>query len=241
MRTTFPIAVMAMTVAGFSGGQAFEVASIKPSAEMGRGMSFQKKPGGTITTTNTTLKDLMVFAYDVRPFQISGGPSWVESAGFNIIAKPEGGEPPPEQMRTMLQKLLADRFQMTLHRETREMPVYALVVAKGGPKFHASTSDHLSISGGRGQIVFQNVPIKLLAENLAQKLGRTVLDKTDLKGSYDFTLHWIDEKSGTPESADTSGPSIFTALQEELGLKLDSTKGPVEILVIDRAAKPSEN
>ncbi len=179
------------------------------------------------------MKDLIAFAYDVRPHQIVDGPSWAESAGFDIVAKGDDDR----QIRAMVQKLLADRFGLTLHAATREMPVYALVVGKGGPKFHASEKENMSISGGgKGRVMYQKATMALFAQNLAPPLGRTVVDRTGLAGEYDFTLEWSPE-----EGMSTESPSLFTALQEQLGLKLESAKAPVKILVIDHAEKPSQN
>jgi uncharacterized protein (TIGR03435 family) len=161
----------------------------------------------------------------------------------------------------MIQALLADRFKLQFHRETKELPTYVLVVAKGGPKFHESEvvegpdkpkGTRMSMNG-RGQFNLERAPMAALANQLAQVLGRSVIDKTGLPGNYDFELKWTPDEStpgmarmavgdGPPPPSDAgAGTSIFTALQDELGLKLESTKGPVEILVIERAQKASEN
>jgi bla regulator protein blaR1 len=244
-------------------GQEFEAASIKPSAPMGMGMvkvGVQMLPGGRVSMSGVTAKFLIQQAYGVREFQIIGGPDWLGSDRYDITAKPEGAAT-PEQVKVMMQGLLADRFKLQFHRETKELPTYALVVAKGGPKFHESEvvpegSDRpkgtrVSMKG-RGQFNLERAPVAALANQLGQVLGRSVTDKTELAGNYDFKLEWTpDENSagmmrgpggdGPAPSPDTAGTSIFTALQEQLGLKLESTKGPVEILVIERAEKSSEN
>jgi uncharacterized protein (TIGR03435 family) len=241
-------------------GQEFEAASIKPSAPQPMGtmrIGVQMLPGGRISMTGVTVKIMIQQSYQVRDFQIVGGPSWMGSDRYDITAKPEGAAT-PEQVRLMTQALLADRFQLKFHRETKELPTYALVVAKGGPKFHESEvvpegSDKprgTRVSVGRGQFSLQGAAMAALANQLGQVLGRSVIDKTELAGNYDFKLEWTpDESQGTvrppgvdaPPPADTTGVSLFTALQDQLGLKLESTKGPVEILVIDRAEKASEN
>jgi bla regulator protein BlaR1 len=231
--------------------QAFEVASIKPTAETGRGMSLNRSPGGRFTTANASLERLIEYAYDVQAHQISGGPNWLESEGFDIVAKTESENPPTEELRLMVQKLLEDRFKLALHRETKELSVYTLVVGKGGPKLQRSDKDGTRISaGGMGRTDFQKVSMAMLAKTLSQRLGRTVINGTGLKGDFDFALEWAPGEGEprkktngveVPPLTDTSGPSIFTALQEQLGLKLESTKGPVEILVIDRAERPSGN
>ncbi len=183
----------------------------------------------------------------------------------------------PEQRRRetqhMLQALLANRFQLVLHRETKELPGYALVVAKSGPKLHdakpgdtypngmkgpdGKPGEGLMIMGGNGgPVTGQGIPIRNLVRLLSQQLGRTILDETGLTGKYDFTLQWAPDERAGPMSAATQGggsrsddapppdssrPSLFTAIQEQLGLKLESRKVPVEMLVIDHVAAPSEN
>jgi uncharacterized protein (TIGR03435 family) len=169
----------------------------------------------------------------------------------------------------MLQPLLAERFKLKAHTETKQLPVYELIVAKGGPKLKEATPGDTYANGfkgpdgvgrggmmrmGRGQLTGQGVPITTLTNLLSQQLQRTVVDKTGLTGKYDLELNWTPEQGegglGPPPGAaspqaepapDATGPSIFTALQEQLGLKLQSTKGPVETLVIDHAEMPSEN
>jgi uncharacterized protein (TIGR03435 family) len=221
------------------------------------------------------------FAYHVQPFQISGGPGWIESEGYDIEAKVDDSvaaaleKLPPEQrmdqLRLMLRSLLADRFKLKMSHETKELPIFALVVAKGGPKLTPSAAtpeQHAGANGpggergpgimmSLGELRGRGMPIHTLAEVLARQPevgGRLVLDETGIKGNYDFTLHWAaqgpraleanagdNQAGGNGAPADSSGPSIFTAIQEQLGLKLEPTKGPVEMLVIDNIEKPSEN
>ena len=270
----------------------FEVASIKPSDPNDRRMMFRMMPGGGINLYGVTLKALVQQAYDVREFQISGGPAWIGADKYDITAKPENAsaEAPAdprqlseeqrktlqEQTRLRLQALLVDRFQLKVHREAKELPVYALVVAKNGPKFKenggASEGPGKGESTGRGMrmspghLVGQQVGMAFLVQSLAQMLGRTVVDQTGLKGIYDFELNFAAEAgrggmfAGTgdgpapppppgagpglikePPPADPNGPTIFTALPEQLGLKLESQKGPVDIIVIEHVEKPSEN
>jgi bla regulator protein blaR1 len=256
----------------------FEVASIKPSGSDDRRVSIMMQPGGGLRTTGSTLKMLLTMAYDVREFQISGGPAWINTDRYDIMAKAErsmGAENPlddprkmteeqrktvGDQMRERLRALLADRFQLTLHRESKEQSVYALVVAKNGPKLQESqtkegTGPHGMMRMGRGELSGQGVQLDMLAKTLSSQLGRTVIDRTGLKGNFDFKLTWTPDPGqsatplggGPPPGADAppppdpNGPSVFTALQEQLGLRLESQKGPVEMLVIDRVEKPSEN
>ena len=266
----------------------FEVASIKPSDPNDHRMMFRMMPGGGINLHGVTLKALVQQAYDVRDFQISGGPGWIGADKYDITAKAgnASSEAPPDprqlneeqrktfqgQTRLRLQALLADRFQLKVHREAKELPVYALVVAKNGPKLKENPGENPGPGKGMmrmspGQFVGQQVGISFLAQDLAQWLGRTVLDQTGLKGTYDFELNFAsDQGKGAvfgggpadgpppppppgagpglikePPPPDPNGPTIFTALQEQLGLKLESQKGPVDIIVIDRVEKPSEN
>jgi uncharacterized protein (TIGR03435 family) len=275
----------------------FEVASVKPNKSGERGGRIMNSPGGRFTAANISLKMLIHLAYGVTDSQISGGPGWLNSEKFDIEAKTDDSsiaDPwklseeqrklAQDRSKRMLQALLADRFKLTLHRETKELPVYALVVAKNGPKLQQASADELrppdpkehqdfrkgppngAMPKGRGlfmrpgQLTGTAAPLTVLAETLSNQpeLGRIVLDKTGLKGNYDFTLKWAaDERQGQmfggpggggkeepgSDSAPPpdSGPSIFTAIQEQLGLRLESQKGPVEILVIDSAERPSEN
>jgi uncharacterized protein (TIGR03435 family) len=246
-------------------GQQFEVASIKPSAPTPMGVmriGVEMLPGGRVSITGATVKFLMQQAYGVRDFQIAGGPGWIASERYDIVAKPETASN-GDETKKMMQSLLADRFKLQFHRETKDLPTYALVVAKGGPKLKASevqedndSSDKPRRGGqmrrGRGMIDAQGIPMDGLANQLSQVLASSVIDKTELRGNYDIKLEWTpDEGEGGafrgPEMhpdgrSDTpTGASLTTALQEQLGLKLQSTKGPVEILTIDRVEKPSEN
>jgi uncharacterized protein (TIGR03435 family) len=231
----------------------FEAASIKPSAPGGQGFRMQFAEGGRVMASNVTVAILIQQAYGVREFQILGAPGWVGSDHYDITTVAEGGTK-PDDLRPMMRALLADRFKLALHRGTKELPVYALVVGKGGPKFHASTGggegpgNGRRMSIGRGQIELQHGTMAFFASELARQLGRTVIDKTELTGEYDLKMDWTPDESlaapaggERPAPAEAIGPSIFTALQEQLGLKLESTKGPVEILVIDRVEKASEN
>ena len=253
----------------------FEVASIKPSAPDARGMFIRPGPGGGLTVTNMTLKELIVIAYRVQPFQISGGPPWLDSVHYDILAKPES-KPKQGEVQLMLQSLLADRFQLVLRHESKELPVYAITLAKKdgkpGPQLVESKEGgcvqpdlskppappepgkppmlHCGQMMMRpGHITAIAIPVGNMIPMLARFLGRTVVDKTGLTGHYDISLDWTpDPGMGmqlppgvTPPPSDPDGPSIFAAFQEQLGLKLESQKGPVEMLVVERAEKPSEN
>jgi uncharacterized protein (TIGR03435 family) len=237
----------------------FEVVSVKPGDPNDRRVSVFMQPGGRFTATNATLKMLIGFAYDLREHQMAGGPSWLGSERYNIEAKADSATPiPPASnnvtMRLMAQSLLAARFKLAVHRETKEEQVYELVVAKGGPKLKEATDSakgpQQGLGMGRGKVTGMAAATSLIARFLSEQLGRSVIDKTGLTGKYDFTLTWTPEfgqqfpggdRPEAPPPTDPNGPSIFTALQDELGLKLESAKGPVDILVIDHAEKPDAN
>jgi len=237
----------------------FEVASIKPGDPNERRVSLFIQPGGKLTTINASLQMMIGFAYDVRDHQISGGPTWLDSAKFNVEAKAPSDikiPPGPEgagQLRLMLQSLLADRFKLVVHRETRQQQVYDLVVDKGGLRMKDTNVTPGQRQGlgmsGRGDVTGTAAPVPLLVNFLSQQLGQSVVDKTGLTGRYDFTLKWTPDPgtaAGPQPGADAappeaSGPSIFTAVQTDLGLKLQSAKGPVEMVVIDSVEKPDAN
>jgi uncharacterized protein (TIGR03435 family) len=223
----------------------FEVATIKPAPPQAEGRTSTRMSSdtdtGKLNYTNVNLKEVIGKAYKVQQYQITG-PDWINTERFDIVARfaPHSAQ---EQIPLMLQALLADRFKLTLHRETRELPMYALVVAKNGPKFK-STETETGISSNSSRThwhVAAKVSMHRFAEFLSDEAGRPVVDRTSLSGTYELTLDWAPENAAAANDS-TAGPSLFTALQEQLGLKLDSTKGPVETLVIDRAERtPTEN
>jgi uncharacterized protein (TIGR03435 family) len=214
----------------------FEVASVKPSAPGSRGPTIYNPTRERFVIDSITTKALIAYAFDVREFQVSGGPNWVGSVEYNIVAKPQG-EASNERILAMTRSLLAERFNLTLHHESRGMPVLALVVAKGGPNLQPSVgTGGPEIRGGRGRLVARKVTMGMLAAQLAGRvLDRAVLDRTGIAGEFDVNLEWA------PNESPDLGPSIFTALQEQLGLKLESQKGVVEVLVVDHVERPSAN
>jgi uncharacterized protein (TIGR03435 family) len=214
---------------------AFDVASVKPS-DPNQTIAI-KRSGNHIATVNTSLEMLITWAYDIFTDQLYGKPKWLDSVCYDVTANaPEERAP----FRQMMQTLLAERFRLAVHRETRELPMYALVAAKGGPKVQVtelvgSIGLNPFSMPGRGRLVGTRVNAEMLAKVLANQLGRTVRDETGLKGIFDFKLEW-------EPGAGTEGASLFTAVQEQLGLKLAARKGPVEVLVIDHIeSTPTEN
>jgi uncharacterized protein (TIGR03435 family) len=232
----------------------FEVATIKPAKPEARGKGFVVR-GHEFSTINTSLSSLITFAYGIHARQVTGGPSWMETEKFDITARPEGeGMPDAKQLRTMVQKLLADRFQLTFHRDKKELSVYALVAGKSGPKLTPSTGDPNGLPGlffrKLGVLNVRNGNMADFAEVMQSSvLDRPVVDQTGLSGRFDFALEWTPDEfqfadfGPRPANADNtdSAPDLFTAIQQQLGLKLDAVKAPTEVLVIDHVEKPSEN
>ena len=223
---------------------AFEAASVKPaSRDRGSVMYYRTPPGGRVSVSNATLKLLIQNVYRVRSFQVSGGPSWIVTEGWDIEATPGSNARPaitPEQRDEMFKTLLADRFHLVLHRETKELPVYDLVVAKGGSKLQLSGDEPGFGMTNTGSITFKKTTVSTFANVLSGVLDREVIDKTGIQGNFNVDLHWTPDERADAQ-LDDAGPSIFTAIQEQLGLRLESSKGPVEIFVIDHVEKPSEN
>jgi uncharacterized protein (TIGR03435 family) len=249
----------------------FQVASIRPntSGETRQGVRFYP-PSDRVTVTNLTLRGLIRNAYQLQDDQIAGGPGWLDSDHFDIVANGDGNHSPQDKW-LMMRALILERFKLETHNETRQLPVYALVIAKSdgtlGPKLRRVDPDCTAprtpppagppdrnqpnqcgaLYAGPGSVNFRGVLMgDLVRFGLASRLGRTVIDRTGLTGRFDLDLEFdsTDRLQASPNAADTSvdsGPSITTALQEQLGLKLQAEKGPVELLVIDRAEHPVED
>jgi uncharacterized protein (TIGR03435 family) len=264
----------------------FEVASIKPNTSASGTMKFPFPSGGRFTATNLNLKVLISFAYKVQGFEVSGGPAWIGSDRYDVTAKAADGNIGVEQYRLMLQALLADRFKLAVHRETKEMPVYALLPGKGGPRLPESKPGNCATPGpnsapppsgltgplygglsqsplpacggfftGPSSLDGRKMAMPQFVDALSIVLGRRAIDKTGFTGTFDIHLEFSPEgtaldRGGPGDVAlpvnagnpDTSRPSIFTAVQEQLGLKLESQKAPAEVLVIDHVERvPTEN
>jgi uncharacterized protein (TIGR03435 family) len=226
----------------------FEVASIKRNLS-GSGSAVNGMiRGDRFTSTNVTLTQLIRAAYNVQEFQITEQPRWFDAERFDIEAKMERPVTRPEEWQPMLQSLLAERFKLVFHRENRQMTIYELVVAKNGPKLSAADMSKCdpanpACSGFNASptaIIGTTVTMEQFAVRLARSTGRVVADKTELKGTYDLKVEWPRDDPFTSAGA-TASAGIFSALQEQLGLKLESARGPVEVLVIDSVSKPSEN
>jgi uncharacterized protein (TIGR03435 family) len=261
----------------------FAVATIKKntSGDAQRGMRLQ--PGGRIVVLNQPLRQLITFAYSLQPQQLDGGSSWIDSDRFDITAQaegtisptPPGGPPGPAQL--MMQRLLAERFGLVVHTESRELPVYALTVARSdgrlGPRIKPADRDCLALMtqapggvpvqaprlpdgrpgcgitrDGTGRVMAGGTTMAMLAiSTLSGPAGRLVIDRTGLAGSYDFDFEYAADPApgATPAvggaTAVSDRPGLFTALEEQLGLRLQATRAPIAVTVIDRVTPPTEN
>jgi uncharacterized protein (TIGR03435 family) len=234
----------------------FEVATIKPvesNAKSGRYITMQ----GThrFVEKDYTLKLLIAAAYDLNSRTISGGPGWVESEHYDILAETPGDvRPTHSEQMAMLRSLLADRFNLTFHRESKEFSIYALEVAKNGPKLKASTAPPddpaaliSTVYPQRILLPARNATMGEFASLMQRAvLDRPVVDKTGISGRYDFDLEWAPDETQfggdvAPASAESQAAPLFSAIQQQLGLRLEATRGPVEALVVDKAERPSAN
>ena len=209
-------------------------------------------PGGIFSTKGFTLNDLIGFAYDVDNRQIVDGPKWSDSDRYDVLGKMEAtSSPSPDNAKRMLQTLLAERFQLKIHREPRDMPVYVMTVAKNGVKMKPSTQGDDGAGGSMpiqgAKIPGRDTTVQFLATGLQKLvLDRPVLDETGLTGGFDFILSWRPDPSqfhgmGDKVKSDPNDPDLFTAMQEQLGLKLTAQKGVAPVIVVDHADKPSDN
>jgi uncharacterized protein (TIGR03435 family) len=253
----------------------FEAASVKPNKSGDGNAMIRRQPGGRFNAVNVSVRFLITFAYQLQGYQLVGGPGWTVNDRFDIIGKMEGDSPPmppgsgPDQMMLALRSLLAERFKLVVRRETRELDIYALIMAKAdgkpGPALKPSTIDCAAeMKGPRaggpppgpnepvrcgsrqsfGRIQFSGLPLSAFANGIAGQVGRMVIDRTGLSGVWDFELNFAPERpldgpGVEPPPVDPNLPTLFTAVQEQIGLKLDPTKGPVEVLVIDSIQQPA--
>ena len=255
----------------------FEVASVKANKSGDGNGNLRGLGSDRVVATNMPVRPIITFAYLVAQYQLVGGPDWLTSSRYDLVAKMEGnpsagfvpGSNTPNPMQLALRHLLEDRFKLRVHRETREMDIYALVLARPGgnpgPNLKPTTQDCAAIAdaarrgekppapapgvplcgiqGSTGRLRFGGLPASAFAQAFSGPAGRMVIDRTGLTGSWDFELTYAIEGRGGADAppADPNVPSFFTAIQEQLGLKLEPTKGPVEVLVIDSVEKPVED
>ena len=232
----------------------FEVATIKP-ARPDEQKTVQVQ-GTRLFTADTSLVDLMMFAYGVHPLQITGGPDWIRTQKFDLLMQPDlPGRPSTAQMRSILRKLLADRFNLLFHHAQKELPVYRIIGAKGGPRLTPTASDSAAsntafIGFPDGAMFIGNATMAEFASLMQRYVGleRPIVDHTGISGKYDFKLSWtpdpsqFDGRPPWPITNDASAPpGLYTAIQEQLGLKLQPAKELADVLVIDRVEQPSKN
>jgi len=234
---------------------AFDVASVKPQPWKDNGSVGVFVRGNALYAEHATLNDLVEFAYDLEDFQLSGGPGWskvngklVDSELFQVIGKPaDGTTPSDKQIRIMLQTLLMDRFHLQIHHVSRQLPAWKLVVNKGGTKLKETTGASPTINTtslgrqGLSMAVTNQTIQEVIDKQLSGYSGRPVFDESGLTGHYDFTLEWVHDPTTALNTREASLPPLSTALQEQIGLKLESSMAQFDTVVIDHAEKPSEN
>lgn len=229
---------------------AFDVAVIKPADPTNTRVGLGFGPNGrTLTIDGLTPMQIIREAFGVFPDQLTASPSlinsgWIDSQKYDISAKSEGDTPLSKaQSSLMLQQLLADRFGLKIHRETKEITVYSLLVGKNGPKLNPGGASGPYLSApSPGKLVGTRASMSSLVRALGGQLHRPVFDDTGITGAWDFTLTWAPDDIGSDAaSSDPTRPSLFTALQDQLGLRLVSKKSPVDVIVIDQISKPSAN
>lgn len=234
----------------------FEVLTIKPSPPEQQGKLFTVR-GGSFLTINTTLIDLIKFAYGVQDKQVTNLPDWASSQKYDLNGKPDvPGTPNPEQLRNMVRQALADRFQLKFREDKKEMPAYVLFVAKGGEKMEKAAPDSGALPGlffrGLGVLTVRNATMEDFCHLMQEAvLDRPVVDETELQGRYNFLLKWTPDESQfggmgvkvpPPSDAADAPPPLYTAITEQIGLRLESmSKAPVRVLVVDHIDHPSEN
>lgn len=247
-------------IAGALSAQSFEVATIKPTPPDWNGGRFIRMTSAhLLEARNHALKTLIAAAWNVSPLAISGVPDWSDAPHYDIVAKTPGeARPSLEEQMGMLRTLLADRFQLKFHREVKDMPVYALSVAKGGPKLKVTTVPGNATPEGPPALAFvirpDGVSLPARAATIGEfasvlqraAMNRPVIDQTGLTGRYDFDLDWLPDETqfgglGLKPNPDHPVPDLYAALQQQLGLKLDATRGPVETFIVDHAENPSDN
>ena len=248
----------------------FEVASIKRNVSGDQGSQIRVQPGGQIVVTNNSLYNLIRNAYGTQRFEMVPGPqfpSWIDSDRWDIIAKPPADAPQrEEQMQLRLRSLLEDRFKLDARREMREMPIYALTIARSdgqlGPRMKASGDECAAAARARaagdaapllppggfcgtrannGTVSMRGVPLANFVRNLGGMTGRFVIDKTGLSGPFDLDLQWTPDQALGAGGALTDGTSLFAAIQEQLGLRLEAQRAPVEVLIVNSAERPTED
>jgi uncharacterized protein (TIGR03435 family) len=227
--------------AGLAYGQPFDTATIKPS-QLGTGGNRIGATADTLTMSNVTLRIALKLAYDLQDSQIAGSNA-LDGERFDIVAKASAPFASQAQMKQMLQALLTERFHLTQHRETRDITSYALLLGKSGPKFQHSVGEGRPSMNGKGTLVAQFATMKMLADFLSGPMGRPVRDATGLEGEYDFKfdlMQYLPPNLAPGQEPDVAG-MVLNGLEEQLGLKLEARKIPMEVMVVDHAERPAAN
>jgi uncharacterized protein (TIGR03435 family) len=240
------LAVVLVAMPGRAQQPAFDAATIRPNTSDDTARAFRVEPGGNVRAINVTVRHLMWNAYGVQDFQIIGGPSWAGTDRYDIVARTVGN-PRPDELRPMLRALLADRFKLKVQQTTRDLPIYALVMARAdarpGPKLRPAEGPCATGGGpgcgalvGAGTLRSRGLTMARLAGELTGQVGRPVRDQTGMAGAFELELEWASDFADAGDRA-----SLFTALQEQLGLKLESRVGPVDVVVIESIERPIDN
>ncbi len=249
----FRIPMLACIVAAGLCGQSFDVASVRPHDPANQRFVVHMPTGGHFQAEGAPVKLLVMIAYGVEESQIASGPGWIGSEKWDITAQCDDDRHSADETRLMLQHLLEERFALKLHRETEQRAVYALSIAKGGPRFQTSEKKATNIRPGAHSISIERGSMAALTGVLAGAVGRPVVDRTGLTGLYDFSMVWDDapvRDAGVPGTKELQGQeapvgdehgSIFTAVREQLGLRLETLRAPVEVIVVDGVEKPVAN
>jgi uncharacterized protein (TIGR03435 family) len=254
-----PVLLFAQPPASRAKSDAFEVATIKPAAIDSPGRYIRMQSVNRFYAKGFTLNALVAAAYSLSPRAISGGAPWTDADRYDILASTPGeAQPNLDEQMAMLRRLLTDRFQLAFHRESKELPVFAITVAKAGSKLKPSAAPPGTLpelinviypeekGGVHVMLPARNATIVQFAAMMQRTvLDRSVVDQTGLPGTYDFDLEWTPDENqfggSLPRSVESTKPSLFVAMQEQLGLRLEATRGPVQSLVIDRVERPSED
>jgi uncharacterized protein (TIGR03435 family) len=248
LKVCFLVCISLICVRG-ADAPSFDIASIRPHAPDDNRFYVRLPVDGRFTATGSVAKLIVMLAYDVQEAQIVGGPSWFTTEKWDIEARSDNqGAHSIEETRRMVQNMLEERFGLRIHRETEQRPAYGLTVAKGGPKFKAAEQRSTNVRITSNSISLERGDLARMTQVHSAALGRPVIDRTGLEGLYNLSLQWDDApiRQGVPgldvhaQPGNDHGP-IFTAIQDQLGLRLESQRAPVEVIVVDRIERPSQN
>ena len=246
VRAAAAAAVVLAMAAASAQTPSFDAASLRPSAQRAPGADWVLRPGGQFIASNITVAELIGVAYSVEPFRIRGNPEWTREAQYDVQAR-AGTDVTPDQTRLMLRSLLQDRFRLRARLERAEVPIHAMVLSRGdggaGPRLQPAAECAAPTCGrilsNPGRMTGRRVALDLLATRLSPLVNRVVVNRTGLTGSFDLDLDWTPDSG--PSFGNRDAPSLFTALEEQLGLKLESSRGPADVVSIETVERPAEN